>query len=60
MANTNNEYVLIAGSISQKTEKPYIDRAHSFVRALTKSILDAEVGLVVYLAGEPVNENGIP
>lgn len=60
MVNTNNEYVLIAGSISKKTEKLYIDRAHSFVRALTKSILDAEVGLVVYLAGEPVNENGDP
>ncbi|WP_105456716.1 5'-methylthioadenosine/S-adenosylhomocysteine nucleosidase [Escherichia coli] len=58
MTNTNNEYVLIAGSISKNTEKLYIDRAHSFVRALTKSILDANAGLVVYLAGEPVNENG--
>ncbi|MCX8980859.1 purine phosphorylase [Citrobacter portucalensis] len=58
MAKTNNEYVLIAGSISKNTEKQYIDRAHSFVRTLTKSILDANVGLVVYLAGEPVNENG--
>lgn len=60
MTNTNNEYILIAGSISKNTEKLYIDRAHSFVRALTKSILDANVGLVVYLAGEPVNEDGDP
>lgn len=58
MANTNNEYVLIAGSISKNTEKRNIDRAHNFVRALTQSILDANVGLVVYLAGKPVNEDG--
>ncbi|AQS85926.1 MAG: hypothetical protein ABF876_09885 [Acetobacter aceti] len=56
----NNEFVLVAGSISKKTEKVYIDRAHDFVRALTKSILDANGGLVVYLAGEPRNQNNEP
>lgn len=60
MAPTHNQYILIAGSISDKTEKVYIDRAQNFIRALTKSAFDANVGLVIYLAGEPVNSNGDP
>ncbi|KPG95939.1 purine phosphorylase [Pseudomonas sp. RIT-PI-q] len=60
MANLENEFILIAGSIYKKTEKAFVDRAHNFTRALTKSILDAEGGLVVYLAGEPLNESGDP
>lgn len=60
MALTHNQYVLITGSISDKTEKVYIDRAQNFIRSLTKSAFDANVGLVVYLAGEPVNGNGDP
>lgn len=60
MANIKNEFILIAGSISKTTEKRVVDRAHDFTRALTKSILDADGGLVVYLAGEPLNENGDP
>lgn len=58
MANIKNEFILIAGSISKNTEKTIVDRAHDFTRALTKSILDADGGLVVYLAGEPFNEKG--
>ena len=60
MANLENEFILIAGSISKKTEKVFVDRAHDFTRALTKSILDSNGVLVVYLAGEPLNENGDP
>ncbi|WP_329606570.1 hypothetical protein, partial [Pseudomonas simiae] len=48
MANLENDFILIAGSISHKTEKHLVDRAHAFTRALTKSILDANGGLVVY------------
>jgi nucleoside phosphorylase len=58
MANLENEFILIAGSISKKTEKAAIDLAHDFTRAVTKSVLAAKGGLVVYLAGLPVNENG--
>ncbi|MCF5736512.1 purine phosphorylase [Pseudomonas syringae] len=58
MANLENEFILIAGSISKKTEKASIDLAHDFTRAVTKSVLAAKGGLVVYLAGLPVNENG--
>lgn len=58
MAKLENEFILIAGSISKKTEKAAIDLAHDFTRAVTKSVLAAQGGLVVYLAGQPVNENG--
>ena len=58
MANLENEFILIAGSISKKTEKASIDLAHDFTRAVTKSVLAAKGGLVVYLAGLPINENG--
>lgn len=58
MANLENEFILIAGSISSKTEKASIDLAHDFTRAVAKSILAAQGGLVVYLAGLPTNENG--
>lgn len=58
MAKLENEFILIAGSISKKTEKASIDLAHDFTRAVTKSVLAAQGGLVVYLAGQPVNESG--
>jgi nucleoside phosphorylase len=58
MANLENEFILIAGSISKKTEKASIDLAHDFTRAVTKSVLAAQGGLVVYLGGLPVNESG--
>lgn len=58
MANLENEFILIAGSISKKSEKASIDLAHDFTRAVTKSVLAAKGGLVVYLAGLPINENG--
>ena len=58
MAKLENEFILIAGSISKKTEKAAIDLAHDFTRAVTKSVLAAQGGLVVYLAGQPVNEKG--
>lgn len=60
MTNLENEFILIAGSISKKTEKASIDLAHDFARALTKSVLAAKGGLVVYLAGLPINETGDP
>ncbi|CAB3831519.1 5'-methylthioadenosine/S-adenosylhomocysteine nucleosidase [Achromobacter mucicolens] len=58
MANLENEYFLIAGSVSKKTETAVIDLAHNFTRAVTKSVLAAKGGLVVYLAGLPTNEAG--
>jgi nucleoside phosphorylase len=58
MAKLENEFILIAGSISKKTDKASIDLAHDFTRAVTKSVLAAQGGLVVYLAGQPVNEKG--
>lgn len=60
MANLENEFILIAGSISKKTEKASIDLAHDFTRAVTKGVLAAKGGLVVYLAGLPINEAGDP
>ncbi|WNK32591.1 phosphorylase family protein [Pantoea agglomerans] len=60
MALMHIQYALIAGSISEKTEKVYIDLAQNFIRALTKSAFDANIGLVIYLAGEPINDNGDP
>ena len=60
MKTIDREFFLITGSISKKTEKLAIDRAHDFTRAVTKSILDANSGLVVYLAGEPCNEHNDP
>lgn len=42
MANLENEFILIAGSISKKTEKASIDFAHDFTRAVTKSVLAAQ------------------
>ncbi|MEQ0922108.1 purine phosphorylase, partial [Pseudomonas aeruginosa] len=53
MEKLENEFILIAGSISKKTEKASIDLAHDFTRAMTKSVLAAQGGLVVYLAGLP-------
>ena len=60
MLNIKNEFILITGSISKKTEKLAIDHAHDFIRILTKTILDAGGGLVIYLAGEPYSETGEP
>ncbi|WP_408598369.1 purine phosphorylase [Pseudomonas sp. PLMAX] len=60
MAKLENEFILIAGSISKKTEKASIDLAHDFTRAMTKSVLASQGGLVVYLAGLPTNEAGDP
>lgn len=58
--NITNEFILIAGSISETTEKAAIVYAHDFTRAVTKCILDANGGLVAYLAGEPRNEGNDP
>jgi len=58
MATLENEFILIAGSISRKTAKASIDLAHNFTRALTRRILAAKGGLVVYLAGLPTNDAG--
>ena len=37
MEKLENEFILIAGSISKKTEKASIDLAHDFTRAMTKA-----------------------
>lgn len=44
MANLENEFILIAGSISSKTEKASIDLAHDFTRAVAKASSPPKAG----------------
>ena len=54
------KYFLLAGSASTSAAAESIDRAHEFVREVTKKMLDAGDGFVVYTAAEPVNEANQP
>lgn len=54
--NHKPKYFLLAGSASQSAAAESIDRAHEFVREITKKFLEAGDGFVVYTASEPVNE----
>lgn len=53
--NYKPKYFLLAGSASDSASATSIDRAHEFVREVTKRILEAGDGFVVYTASEPVN-----
>jgi nucleoside phosphorylase len=56
----DKEFFLLAGSISTSTDNQLVDRAHEFVKAFVHAALTANAGLVIYLASEPVNEDGKP
>lgn len=49
---------LLAGSVSRSTAASAVDRAHEFVREVTKKVLSAGDGFVVFVAAEPVNDVG--
>ena len=54
-SNYKPKYFLLAGSASESAAATAIDRAHEFVREVTKKVLEAGDGFVVYTASEPVN-----
>lgn len=54
-SNHKPKFLLLAGSASLSAETTSLDRAHEFVRELTKRVLEAGYGFVVYTAAEPVN-----
>jgi nucleoside phosphorylase len=54
-SNHKPTFFLLAGSASLSAETISLDRAHEFVRELTKRVLEAGYGFVVYTAAEPVN-----
>ena len=58
--NHKPRYFLVAGSASRSAASTSIERAHEFVREVTKKVLDVGDGFVVYTAAEPVNENNQP
>jgi nucleoside phosphorylase len=55
-----SSHILLAGSISNTTDNELIDRAHEFVDAFVKEVLDAGGGFVIYVASEPVNADNKP
>lgn len=56
----NGPLILIAGSASPTAQSEKLERAHAFVRLLTRQIVAAGGGLVVFAGGEPVAANGTP
>jgi nucleoside phosphorylase len=54
-SNHKPKYFLLAGSASESATAPAIDRAHEFVREVTKKVLETGDGFVVYTASEPIN-----
>lgn len=54
-ANFKPKYFLLAGSASESAAATSIDRAHEFVREVTRRVLEAGDGFVVYTASEPIN-----
>lgn len=59
-SNHKPRYFLLAGSASSSATAASIDRAHEFVREVTKKVMGAGDGFVVYTASEPVNEASQP
>ncbi|MDN7695053.1 5'-methylthioadenosine/S-adenosylhomocysteine nucleosidase [Burkholderia cenocepacia] len=59
-SNHKPRYFLLAGSASRSAAPALLDRAHAFVREITKKVLEAGDGFVVYTAAEPVNESNQP
>ncbi len=54
------KFFLIAGSASRSAAAEVVDRAHEFVREVTKKILSAGDGFVVFVTSEPVNDANQP
>ena len=52
--------ILLAGSISNATDNAQIDKAHHFVDALVKEVINAGGSFVAYFAAEPVNADQKP
>lgn len=59
-SNHKPRYFLLAGSASRSAAPALLDRARAFVREITKKVLEAGDGFVVYTAAEPVNEINQP
>lgn len=55
-----NSCILLAGSISNSTDDAQIDKAHTFIDALVKEVIDADGCFVTYCSAEPVNANQKP
>ncbi|RLM19140.1 phosphorylase [Brenneria alni] len=55
-----SSYFLLAGSISNTTGNALIDRAHEFVDTFVEEVLKVGGSFVIYVAAEPVNEDGKP
>lgn len=56
----SNSCILLAGSISNSTDDAQIEKAHAFVDALVKEVIDAGGCFVAYCSAEPVNSNQKP
>jgi hypothetical protein len=54
------KFFIIAGSASRSAAAEVVDRAHEFVREVTKKILSAGDGFVVFVTSEPVNDANQP
>ena len=60
MTQSKPKFFLLAGSVSRSTAVSAVDRAHEFVREVTKKVLSAGGGFVVFVSAEPVNEANQP
>lgn len=58
MNRSKPKFFLLAGSVSRSTAASTVDRSHEFVREVTKKVLSAGDGFVVFVAAEPVNDAG--
>jgi nucleoside phosphorylase len=54
-----NQLVLIAGSAAESAPAEKLQRAHEFVRLVTRRIFDAGGGLIVFASSEPTRSDGL-
>lgn len=55
-----DKLILIAGSAAAGAPSDKLARAHTFVKLLTRRILTAGGGLIVFASGEPISATGTP
>lgn len=55
-----DQFLLIAGSASSSCPTFKLEVAHAFVQSLTRQVLEAGGGFVVFASGEPTNQAGMP
>jgi hypothetical protein len=55
-----DQFLLIAGSASSSCPTFKLEVAHAFVQSLTRQVLEAGGGVVVFASGEPTNQAGVP